>query len=135
MQTPNTRNLYQLLLGRISMDKRVAVVIGINNTRFSVTLSNTASARTYLMPLPFAEAAARELAKILRRSGYEVIKLLGSVATREAIIENLEEQAKLARNRGDLLIVYFAGYGDVDRSNRDIAYLLPSDADPAHMNA
>jgi tetratricopeptide (TPR) repeat protein len=60
--------------------------------------------------------------------------LLGSEATRIAIIKTLEQQSLVAGLDG-LLLVHFSGHGDVDPHKPDNAYLLPVDADPQALGA
>jgi Caspase domain/Effector-associated domain 7 len=112
------------------MPERFAVVIGINYAQVAPTLSSEAAARAGMNALRFAEADAQEIALLLQNAGYSVESLLGAEATRLAIINTIERQSHAARNPGDVLLVYFAGHGDIDPYGRPTAYLLPADADP-----
>lgn len=111
------------------MAERVAVVIGINYTHFPGGVPGEAATRAGLNALHFAEADAREMAATLQASGYDVAPLLGIAATRVAIIDALRRQSRAAGDTG-LLLVYFAGHGQIDPDDPDTAYLLPVDADP-----
>ncbi len=111
------------------MAERVAVVIGINYTHFPAGVPGEAATRAGLNALRFAEADAHDMAATLQASGYDVVPLLGSDATRVAIIDALRRQSRAAGDTG-LLLVYFAGHGQIDPDDPDTAYLLPVDADP-----
>jgi hypothetical protein len=111
------------------MTERVAVVIGINYTHFPSGLPGETATRAGLNALRFAEADARDMAATLEASGYDVAPLLGIAATRVAIIDALRRQSRAAGDTG-LLLVYFAGHGQIDPDDPDTAYLLPVDADP-----
>jgi hypothetical protein len=69
-----------------------------------------------------------------RGAVYRVTTLLGAQASRRAILDLLREQARAAGPDG-LLLVYFAGHGQVDPDDPNTAYLLPADADPAALSA
>ena len=112
---------------------RFAVVIGLNYTNFPSGVSTETASRAGMNVLRFAEADAEAVAEVLRVAGYNVECLLGATATRKAIIAALRRQS-LAANTEGLLLVYFAGHGDVDPHNPDIAYLLPADADPEELD-
>jgi hypothetical protein len=111
------------------MAERVAVVVGINYTHFPAGVPGEAVTRAGLNALRFAEADARDMAATLQASGYDVAPLLGIAATRVAIIDALRRQGRAAGDTG-LLLVYFAGHGQIDPDDPDTAYLLPVDADP-----
>ena len=111
------------------MAERVAVVIGINYTHFPAGLPGEAATRAGLNALRFAEADAHDMTATLQASGYDVAPLLGIAATRVAIIDALRRQGRAAGDTG-LLLVYFAGHGQIDPDDPDTAYLLPVDADP-----
>jgi sugar lactone lactonase YvrE len=116
------------------MPANAAVVIGINYTDLPKVLSKGAAARAGINRLQYAEADALDMAAALRKDGYDVTQLLGRDASRRAIIEALRKQSIAAAASGGLLVVYFAGHGDVDPYNESIAYLLPADADPAALD-
>lgn len=108
---------------------RVAAVIGINYTAFPAGVAAEAQSRAGLAALRFAEADATAMAEVLRGAGYAVEMLLGAAATRPAILDLLRRQARAAGSAG-LLLVYFAGHGEMDPDDAGTAYLLPVDADP-----
>jgi effector-associated domain 1 (EAD1)-containing protein/caspase domain-containing protein len=108
---------------------RVAAVIGINYTAFPAGVAAEAQNRAGLAALRYAEADATALAAALQGAGYAVETLLGAAATRPAILDLLRRQARAAGS-GGLLLVYFAGHGQVDPDDAGTAYLLPVDADP-----
>src|SRR5215207_8927901 len=115
------------------MAERRAVVIGINYSNLPPGLPEEAAGRAGLNPLRFAEADAQDMAAVLTDQGYQVVALVGAAATRQAIIRAIETQGRLAAEQNDLLLVYFAGHGDVDPYNNRVAYLLPADADPDNL--
>src|SRR5690348_8668008 len=104
------------------MAKNVAVVIGINYTDQPQTMAGGERTRAGLNPLLYAEADASDLATALEASAYEVTLLLGSTATYEAITEALLAGRQAVSFDG-VLLVHFAGHGDVDADQ--MAYLLP----------
>lgn len=108
---------------------RVAAVVGINYTAFPAGVAAEAQSRAGVAALRFAEADATAIAEVLRGAGYAVETLLGAAATRPAILDLLRRQARAAGSAG-LLLVYFAGHGQVDPDDAGTAYLLPVDADP-----
>src|SRR4051812_18631613 len=95
------------------MSKRAAVVVGINYDKFPRGISAKQRQRAGLQPLRYAEADATELAEVLCQAGYEVEKVLGSAATREAILAAIAKQCAVAGSDG-LLLFHFSGHGDVD---------------------
>src|SRR5690349_16748481 len=111
------------------MPARVAAVIGINYTAFPPAVAAEAQSRAGMAPLRYAEADAEAMDALLRAAGYTVETLLGAAATRPAILDLLRRQARAAGSDG-LLLVYFAGHGQVDPDDATTAYLLPVDADP-----
>ncbi len=115
------------------MPPHVAVVIGINYTNPSPGADNDGT-RGFVTPLRFAEADARAMAAALQQHDYDVVTLLGADATRRKIIESLRRQSLAAGGDG-LLFVYFAGHGDIDPYDAQIAYLLPADADPEALDS
>lgn len=81
--------------------------------------------------LSFAEPDATALAERLRtRYGYETVLLLGKDATRAAIGMKLREYKEQLGEK-DVLIVYFAGHGQVLElpSHGRAGFLVPQDAD------
>src|SRR5690348_9471407 len=116
------------------MAQRLAVVIGINYESLSPTLPPPEEAdRRGLNPLRFAEADAQAMANLLRDQGFDVLPLLGADATRRSIVSAISRRNKAARAKDDLLVIYFAGHGEVDEDER--AYLLPVDFDPDEPDA
>lgn len=80
--------------------------------------------------LSYAEPDARGLAQMVRsRYGYETFLLLGKDATREAIGAKLREYAARLGEK-DVLLVYFAGHGQVIElpSHGRAGFLVPFDA-------
>lgn len=115
------------------MSANRAVVIGINYTKFPASVSAAVSSRAGLNPLRYAEADAHDMASVLEESGYIVESLTGPMATREAIIATLRKQKLAAIESDGFLLVYFAGHGDVDPDDAQMAYLLPANGDPQDM--
>src|SRR5690349_20450323 len=111
------------------MAQHTAVVIGINYTQFPQGLASAVTEKAGLNPLRFAEADAEEMAAELEAAKYKVAFLSGTAATHRAIVDTIVRQRRVAGPDGFLLI-YFSGHGDVDPDDRQIAYLLPVDADP-----
>jgi tetratricopeptide (TPR) repeat protein len=91
-----------------------AVVVGVN-------YSNRPTGQ-----LSYAEADARDIADVLGSVGFGVERLLGSEATRQAIIEAMEHQC-LAAGRNGLVLFYFSGHGGFSRLHEQAAYLIPVD--------
>src|SRR6187551_698308 len=114
------------------MTGRTAVVIGINYDHFPSGTSDEVKTRAGLNALRYAEADAREMGTVLQQAGYNVALLAGAAATRRAIIETIRKQRQSIGADG-LLVVHFAGHGDVDADN--VAYLLPADVDPNELAA
>jgi hypothetical protein len=114
------------------MSSRTAVVIGINYSSSASNATAEVRARAGAAPLRFAENDAIEVSEALKREGYDVTRLLGSDATREAIIQALRRQRALAGMDG-LLVVYFGGHGEVDPQAPGAAYLVPFDANPENL--
>lgn len=112
------------------MAKYVAVVTGINSTEL-VSDNSEERVRTRLNTLRYAEADARELEVVLNNAGYDVALLLGPKATREAIIEAIEQKYEIINREEDVFLFYFAGHGAVDHRGR--AYLLPFGSDPSRL--
>src|SRR4051812_13825066 len=109
---------------------RSGVVIGINYDNAPPGLSADVGKRAGMNPLQYAEADARDMAAELQSAGFEVVPLLGANATRRNIIKAIEDASRRTTGNRDLLVVYFAGHGDVDPNdslNTDdrYAYLLP----------
>lgn len=100
---------------RAEVDKRQALVIGINHYR-------------YLQPLHTAVSDAREVGALLRdRYGFRVTELLEQDATRNGILGELNRlQSTLGEN--DQLLIYYAGHGYYDERTQK-AYWLPQDAE------
>jgi tetratricopeptide (TPR) repeat protein len=115
------------------MPGRYAVVIGINYRNFPATMDQEVQSRAGINALNYAEADAEEMAKQLSADGYDVVKLVGSGATRAAIINALRTQSRNAGPEG-LLLVHYSGHGALDPDDRELAYLLPADADPQEMS-
>src|SRR4051794_24224195 len=111
------------------MAARAAVLIGINYTSGPPSVSATATTSPRTQPVPGAEADAQAVAARLQGAGYATRTLLGSAATRQAILDALEEARGEAGPDG-LLVGYFAGHGAVDPYNAQAAYLVPADGDP-----
>src|SRR4051812_26003443 len=114
------------------MPGRAAVVIGINYDKFPANTSAEVQTRSGLNALRYAEADAQAMGTVLQQAGYDVTLLAGSAATRRVIIETIRKQRQAVGPDG-LLVVHFAGHGDVDADNT--AYLLPADADPDELAA
>jgi formylglycine-generating enzyme required for sulfatase activity len=103
--------------------KRYALLVGINVYE-----------HPKLAALKFAENDAADLARVLRKAGYEVILLTGSAKgkSRRAEKANLEARLKEVLDRckgGDTVVVALAGHGLQFRGKKD-AYFCPSDAQP-----
>ncbi|HKP54977.1 MAG TPA: tetratricopeptide repeat protein [Chloroflexia bacterium] len=114
------------------MPGHYAVVIGINYRNFPATMDKEVQSRARLNALDYAEADAEEMAALLEADGYNVVKLVGLAATRAAIINAFRAQSRNAGPEG-LLLVHYSGHGALDPDNRELAYLLPADADPNDM--
>jgi hypothetical protein len=115
------------------MSGRYAVVIGINYRNFPATMDQEVQSRAAINALNYAEADAEEMAEQLSADGYDVVKLVGTAATRAAIINALRTQSRNAGPEG-LLLVHYSGHGALDPDDRELAYLLPADADPQEMS-
>jgi tetratricopeptide (TPR) repeat protein len=111
--------------GQAAKGKRYAVLIGIN-----------AYEHPRLRKLRYAENDAAQLARLLRRAGYEVVLLTGAEGARNArqqptranIEARLDEVLRRCR-RGDTVLVAFAGHG-LQFAGKTDAYLCPADARP-----
>lgn len=106
---------------RSSYSKSLALIVGVN------TYSDPR-----FVPLGQAEADANSFADLLSAPPYsfEITKLLGAAATKNAI---LQELYKLRRTQpDDRLIVYFAGHGYTlsDRLGNEAGYLACADTVP-----
>src|SRR5438105_4671738 len=95
------------------MATHVAVVIGINYTDPAAEPPPPGQTRARMTPLRWAQADAEALAAALGDAGYAVTRLLGTEATREAMIAAIEQQSEQVTADG-VFVVYFAGHGDVD---------------------
>ncbi|HUS13592.1 MAG TPA: caspase family protein [Chloroflexia bacterium] len=114
------------------MPNRAAVIIGINYTQFPPGTASDTQTRAGMNALRYAEQDALDMANTLRQSGYAVTSLTGLGATRRAIIDALQKQAREVDPEG-VLVVHFSGHGDLDLDST--AYLLPADADPDSLAA
>lgn len=98
-------------------NNKFAVVIGINN---------------YVAwpPLECAVNDAISIKHFLNNQGYRVITLLDKEATRANILETLGYELPRLANRGDSVLVYFAGHGYTEslRDGGQEGYIVPIDA-------
>ncbi|HUS15922.1 MAG TPA: caspase family protein, partial [Chloroflexia bacterium] len=76
------------------MPNRAAVVIGINYTQFPPGTAADTQTRAGMNALRYAEQDALDMASTLRQGGYAVTSLTGPTATRRAIIDALQKQAR-----------------------------------------
>jgi serine/threonine protein kinase len=99
-------------------------------------------ANTDLVQLPCAGHDASECARMLAREdvcGFpqsKVETLLDKDADGESIRERLELWLPSQANGAELVVIYFAGHGMVERSGTtEEGYLLPYDADPSDLES
>lgn len=96
--------------------RKVALIIGINSYK------NLASLTT-------PEYDSRTVAELLNAvHGYETTLLLGSKATRDAILTEINSLRR-SLTEHDRLIIYYAGHGELDKASGN-AYWQPYDAMP-----
>lgn len=96
--------------------KKFALLVGVNHYQHG-----------QLDKLEFAEADAKDMAKLLKEKGeYEVITIVGADATKARITKELEKLAGQG-NRGGIVLVGFAGHG-MQPEGSDEAYFVPYDA-------
>src|SRR5689334_5441083 len=103
------------------MTDRRAVVIGINYAAVPAGAPPGVVAGAVGAPLVAAEADEQAVATFLGARGYSLTTLFGTAATRTRILEALGQERRAAGTAGALLL-YFAGYGDVDPYYQDRAY-------------
>lgn len=96
--------------------KSWAVVIGINS------YENFPS-------LEYAINDATAVATRLKSMGFEVISLLDTHATRENILQTLQEQLPTAVGRDDRLVIFYAGHGaaGILSTGEEVGFIIPSD--------
>jgi hypothetical protein len=95
-------------------NRKVALLIGINRYK-------------YLTALKTPEYDVRALSEVLSNNyGYEISTLIGSAATRDAIMGELN-RFRRTLTTGDKLIIYYAGHGQLDKDTKE-AYWQPYDA-------
>jgi len=109
--------LLLLPLGANAQPKKYALLLGVN--AYDHAEMNQPA------PLTYAEADVKELAQLLRESGYEVDLLVGKDATRTAINAKIAGLAKKG-NASGVVLVALAGHG-VQLQKEDDAYYCPFD--------
>ncbi len=97
--------------------KKYALLVGVNKYEHA-DMNRPA-------PLAYAEADVKELADLLRESGYEVDLLPGPKATRDAVAAAVKALAKKGNAEG-VVLVAFAGHG-VQLDKEEDAYYCPYD--------
>ncbi len=102
-------------VANLSIGKKYAVIIGINNYKNGIDSLKT----------PVNDA--KEVAKVLQNSyGFETILLTDSSATKDNILETIENIAKKTK-ANDQMIIYYGGHGYFEKRT-NTSYWLPSDA-------
>ncbi len=102
-------------IANIELGKKYAVIIGINNYRDGITTLKT----------PVNDA--KEVANILQNIyGFETILLADNSATKDGILETIENIAKKTK-ANDQMIIYYGGHGYFEKQT-NTSYWLPSDA-------
>lgn len=117
-------------IGPTSYDKKIALVVGIDNY-------------PHTQPLKHARLDAKNIATALAGMGFEVHALYDEQATRSAILRFLGETLSERATANSLAVVYFAGHGHTDilesrnlsKDQRTRGYILPYDGDPQHAFA
>jgi WD40 repeat protein len=101
-----------------SFERSLAVVIGIDSYSHGIP------------PLHNAVRDATAVADALERQGFEVLRLLDSQASLQALSELLSKHLPSLQPRLDRLLIYFAGHGlaHTDQQHQLSGFLLPSDA-------
>jgi ankyrin repeat protein len=98
--------------------RQKAIVVGINRYR------NRA-----IEPLENAENDARAVAKLFRDLGYDVTLLLGSDATEERILDEMEKaEVDIDTSESNSFIFYYAGHGQgitIEKTGARHGYILP----------
>ena len=108
------------LAARISLERSVAVVIGIGEYGFGIE------------PRPGVRRDAELVAELLTDTyHHELLTLFGSNATAANILGLLETVVPRRLAPGDRLVFYFAGRGATTYGDRPTSYLVPYDADPS----
>jgi len=102
--------------------RKYALLVGINQYQHG-----------QLDKLEFAEADAKDMAKLLKEKGeYEVVEVVGKDATKARITKELEKLAQQG-NAGGIVLVGFAGHG-MQPEDSDEAYFVPYDAKQKVVN-
>jgi serine/threonine protein kinase len=88
-------------------------------------------------PLPYAPRDARALARLFLDPGVcgfareRIVLLTGPRARRERIVHRLSRWLPAEGRGADLVVIYFAGHGVVEKvGQKEDGFLLPYDADP-----
>jgi ribosomal protein L22 len=102
-------------VANLSIGKKYAIIIGINSYKNGIDELKT----------PVNDA--KEVAKVLQNSyGFETILLTDSSATKDSILETIENIAKKTK-ANDQMIIYYGGHGYFEKQT-NTSYWLPSDA-------
>jgi hypothetical protein len=108
------------LKARTSMERSIAVVIGIGEYGFGIE------------PRPGVRRESEAVAELLTDSyHHELLTLFGANATAANILGLLETVLPRRLSQGDRLVFYFAGRGATSYGDRPTSYLVPYDADPS----
>ncbi len=108
------------LRARVSMERSVAVVIGIGEYGFGIE------------PRPGVRREAEGVAELLTDTyHHELLTLFGANATAANILGLLETVLPRRLSQGDRLLFYFAGRGATSYGDKPTSYLVPYDADPS----
>lgn len=123
------RRQWIALVGSVSLMFAAANVVGAEPAKKSALLIGVSKYNhaefNRPVPLTFPETDAREIAEVLKESGYEIKLLLGSAATQAAIREALDVLRRTGSSDGVVLVGVF-GHG-VELADSK-AYFCPYDA-------
>src|SRR5258706_4592529 len=104
-----------------TLSKSYAVVVGIDQY-----------ASTKWPRLNYAVSDARAIASYLSSQGYEVIPLYGPSATKQAILEAMQNNLAPRLKRADRVLIFFAGHGHTETlAGQEKGYIVPFDGTAA----
>ena len=109
--------LLAVTMSATAQPKKYALLVGVNKYEHAEMNRPT--------PLEYAEADVKDLAELLRESGYEVDLLTGKDATRAAVLGKIAGLAKNGTADG-VVLVGLAGHG-IQLEKQDDAYYCPFD--------
>src|SRR5262249_34043043 len=106
---------------------RLAIVVGVDRYKHNL------GGRLSLQDLRYAERDADEVAGLLKGLGYSVVRLTGSAATRDSLLEAFASCQKTTSgdpHPDSSFVFHFSGHGQLDPNDDESAYLILHDSDP-----